>query len=174
MKKIIALSILFLISGVSFCQNNPFEKINFLIGDWQGTGTGFGNEKSKIESGFKYIMKGKYIEVINDSKFEPTESSPEGENHIDKGIISYDNSRKTIVYRQFNIEGYVNQYVLNDFLSNDSLLIFETEVIENFMPGGKARWTIKRVNENQIETKFYVYFPEKDYTCFGTNVLIKE
>jgi len=42
--------------------------LDFLIGEWTGTGSGFGNEKSQIESEFNYIMDGKYIEILNDSK----------------------------------------------------------------------------------------------------------
>ena len=79
-------------------------------------------------------MSGKYIEVKNDSRFEATESKPEGENHIDKGFISYDKSRDMTIFRQFNIEGYVNQYILVDSLSSDTEIVFETEVIENFVP----------------------------------------
>jgi len=75
---------------------------------WSGTGVGFGDEKSIIHSDFKSIMNGTYIEIINDSKFTPTEKIPEGEHHIDKGIISFDKIRELIVLRQFNIEGYVN------------------------------------------------------------------
>jgi len=154
-------------------QINPLDRFNFLKGNWSGSGSGFGNEKSNITSSFHNTMEGKFIEVTNDSKFDPTKNSPEGEHHIDKGFISYDHSRKSIIFRQFNSEGYINQYVLNDSLSNDSLLIFETEIIENFDPRGKARWTIKKISETQIETIFDVFFPNRGYTCFGTNFLTK-
>jgi hypothetical protein len=145
-----------------------------MIGDWSGYGSGFGNEKSSIQSSFQFIISEKYIEVKNESRFEPTEKNPEGEYHIDKGFISYDKDRNIIVFRQFNIEGYINQYTLNDSLSNDSLIVFETEVIENFIPGRNAKWTIKQVSENQIETIFDVSFPNKGYTCFGRNYLTKK
>ena len=159
---------------LSFGQTNTFDKINFVIGEWVGTGSVFGNEKSKIESSFQFVMDGKYIEVRNESRFEPAEKKPEGDYHIDKGFISYDKARKSIVFRQFNNEGYINQYLLNDSLSNDSLLVFETEIIENFVPGGKARWTIKKISEMEIETIFEVSFPNKEYTCFGVNKLSKK
>ena len=112
--------------------------------------------------------------MINDSKFEPTDKKPEGEHHIDKGFISFDKQRKCIVYRQFNIEGFVNQYVLNDSLSIENTLIFETETIENFMPGGSARWTIKKADNNTIETIFEVSFPGGEFTCFGENSLTRK
>jgi hypothetical protein len=119
-------------------------------------------------------MDGNYIEIINESHFKPTEKKPEGEYHIDKGFISYDKSRKVIVFRQFNNEGYINQYVLNDSLSNATNLVFITESIENFMPGGKARWTIKKIKDNLLGIIFDVSFPGKEYACFGTNTLYKK
>ena len=83
----------------------------------------------------------------------------------------FDKIRNLIVFRQFNIEGYVNTYLLIDSLSTDETLVFQTETIENFMPGGKAQWTIKKIDENQIETVFDVSFSNQGYTCFGTNRL---
>ena len=64
---------------------------------WTGKGSGFGNSTSKIESEFKFIIDGKYLEAKNNSKFEPTEKNPDGENNIDWGIMSYDANRKKIV-----------------------------------------------------------------------------
>ena len=92
-------------------------------------------------------------------------NNPGGEHQIDKGFISYDQSRNYIVLRQFNNEGYVNQYELSNSLSTDSILTFESEVIENFVSGGKARWKIKKISDNQIETNFDVAFPGKEYAC---------
>ena len=79
---------------LSFGQDNPLDRINFIIGEWTGSGSGFGNNTSTIESEFQYIMDNKYIEVVNESRFEPTENNPDGEYHIDKGFISFDKSRK--------------------------------------------------------------------------------
>ena len=160
--------------SLSYAQTNPFEKLNTLMGEWTGAGIGFGNNKSKIESNFKLVMGGSYIEISNESQFEPTENNANGEHHIDKGFISYDKARKVIVFRQFNSEGYVNQYVLSDSLSNNKLFVFETELIENFMPGGKAQWIIKLISDKEIETTFNVSFPNKDYSCFGVNKLIRK
>jgi len=163
-----------LLTGLSSAQRDNFKSVNFLIGEWTGTGNGFGNNQSKIESVFRLIMDRKYIEVTNESQFEPNEKNLDGEHHIDRGFISFDKARKLLVYRQFNNEGYVNQYVLSDSLSTEADLVFETEAIENFVPGGKARFTIKKIAENKIETTFDVSFPNKDFSCVGINTLEKK
>jgi predicted enzyme related to lactoylglutathione lyase len=119
-------------------------------------------------------MDGTYLEVSNESWFAPTKQNPKGEHHIDKGFISYDKSRQLLIFRQFNSEGFINQYVLIDTLSDENTLVFETEAIENFVPGGKARWTIKKISETNIETIFDVSLPGKAYSCFGINKLEKK
>ena len=162
------------IINVLYSQNPNFERIDFLMGKWEGSGSGFGNDGSKISSIFKPIFNDEYIFVKNHSIFEPTEKNPQGEEHKDWGNISYDKNRDLLVYRQFNSEGYINQYTLNDSLSNGSRLVLESETIENFVPGGKARWTIIKISEKQIETIFDVSFPNKEYTCFGKNILHKK
>lgn len=173
MKKIFVLLIIISVSKI-FSQSDPFANLKFLVGNWAGEGSGFGNVKSKIESNFEIEMDGKYIEVINQSAFEPTERNEDGEKHKDEGFISYDKARNKIVYRQFNIEGYVNQYILNDSLSNDSTFVFVTENIENFVPGGSAKFTIKKIDDDNIVTVFDVSMSGNKYSCFGTNILTRQ
>jgi len=174
MEKLILSIILGLALTSAFAQQSKFDRLAFLIGDWQGTGSGFGNNQSVITASYKPIMDGTYIEFVNESMFEPTVQNPEGEHHIDKGMISYDNARKAIVIRQYNSEGYFNQYLLNDSVSTADSLVFETEFIENFVPGGSATWTVEQISESEIETNFYVSFPGRKTACFGTNKLIKK
>ncbi|WP_163714567.1 hypothetical protein [Mangrovibacterium lignilyticum] len=173
MKKLTILAVLFLSVVSGFAQESPFEKLSFLYGNWEGTGSGFGNNQSTITASYQPIMDSTYIEFVNDSKFDPTAQNPAGEHHTDKGMISYDKARKQIVIRQFNSEGYINQYVLVNSLSTANLLVFQTEIIENFMPGGSAKWTIEKKSDEEIETNFYVTFPGRDAACFGTNTLHK-
>lgn len=175
MKRMILTTLTVLLALIlSHGQTNRFERLSFILGEWSGTGSGFGNKTSVIESSFQLVMEGKYIEVINDSRVEPTETKPDSKHHIDKGFISFDKNRNSIIFRQFNVEGYINQYLLVDSLSNESLLVFETEMIENFEPERKARWTIKKLSESQIETTFDVLFPDNENTCIGTNILQKK
>jgi len=171
MKKVIVLILLF--STIIFSQNHKYKKFDSLIGKWKGIGTGSENEKSTIRTEFNFVMGSKYIEVINDSQFEPTSKNPDGEHHIDKGFISFDATRNLFVFRQFHIEGFVIQYILVDSLSSESKLVFESEKIENFVRGGKARWTITQITHNAIQTTFDVSMPNKGYQRFGENKFIR-
>lgn len=152
---------------------NPLENFEQLIGNWKGTGTGFGNAQSEVSASYKWLMNKQYIEVKHHSEFEPTDQNLEGEIHDDQGIISFDKDRKVVVFRQYHNEGFFNEYVLNDSLSSPSSFIFETERIENFVPGGRAQFTIRVLDKNKIQTVFDVGFPGREMACFGTNDLEK-
>lgn len=145
------------------------ERFSTLVGSWEGNGEGFGNSKSNITAEYTWLMNKQYIEMKHHSEFEPAEENAEGEVHEDLGILSYDKDRKVAVFRQYHNEGYFTEYILNDSISTPEVLVFETTRIENFVPGGKARFTIKILSENEIETVFDVGFPGKEMACFGTN-----
>ncbi len=157
----------------AYGQKNPLEKLQPLIGNWKGNGS-VGESKSEIHSGFNWAMNNKYIEVKNHSEFEPTEKNKDGEIHDDWGMISYDHGRKKIVFRQFHVEGFVNQYILNDSLSNDTVFIFESEIIENFVPGGRARYTLRLEDNSMLKTIFDIGMPGNELQCYGTNLMRKQ
>ena len=157
----------------SISQEITWKTFNQLEGKWQGSGSGFSGGTSVIHSEFNFVMDGLFMEIKNHSEFAPSEENQKGDIHDDWGIISFDKTREKFVFRQFHSEGFYNQYILNDTLSNPKFLVFETEFIENFVDGGTARFTIILISENKIETVFDVGFPGREMTCYGKNKLIK-
>ena len=157
--------------AINLTAQHKFQPFEPLIGKWKGTGSGSSNNTSAIESSFQFTFNQQYIEVKNQAVFEPTDKYPQGEVHQDWGLISFDKQRKVYVFRQFHVEGFVNQYTLNQEVSTPKKLVFETETIENFVPGGKARWTILINSENVIETIFDLQMPGKEYVNYGKNKL---
>ncbi|MFV0590064.1 MAG: hypothetical protein ACK5M7_01650 [Draconibacterium sp.] len=171
MKNSLLIIALFIVASVH--AQNPLQRFERLSGSWQGTGEGFGNSKSNITAEYNWLMDKQYIEMKHHSEFAPTAQNPKGEIHDDFGVVSFNKDRGIVIFRQYHSEGFFNEYVLNESESNDSTLIFETERIENFVPGGRARFTIKFIADNEIETVFEVGFPGKELVCFGTNRMKK-
>ncbi|HZY09883.1 MAG TPA: hypothetical protein VFF29_01910 [Bacteroidota bacterium] len=115
-------------------KRDTWEPIKFFIGSWEGTGKGEPGV-SKVEREYQFVLDGKYIFAKNKSKYEPQEKNPKGEAHEDWGIFSYDRSRRLFVLRQFHVEGFVNQYVLDTLNRDSTKLVFITESIENIPLG---------------------------------------
>ena len=155
---------LFAIAGQTVCAQPPqwacSDDVRFLIGNWTGretgvAGTGHGTRE------YQYILDGKYIYATNTSRFEAQERNPSGEVHRDWQFLSCDATRSKTVLRQFNSEGYVNQYVLER--PTENVLRFESEALENSPEGTRARLTISLISENEFEEVFELAFAGKDY-----------
>lgn len=172
MKQIFVILIIFpvLLLAQDMKTIDVWKPFKAFIGVWEGTGTGMGGS-SKIQTGFRFVLDDNYIEVKNRAVFEPTEKNPDGEIHEDWGMISYDKARGVFVLREFHTEGYVNQYVLKNSLLGDKTLIFESEIIENFVPGGRVRQTYHFNQAGELKSTFDVSFPGKEFGCFGENTL---
>jgi hypothetical protein len=169
--KITLLCLLF-ITSVSFSQNDSktvkWKDLNFLIGTWEGTGTGkFGD--SKVEREYSYFMGGTYILGKNKSTYEKQEKNPDGEIHVNWDIYSYDKNRKRYVIRQFHEEDITNTFSADSSDIPDGKYEFVYESIENFLPGWKAKEVYDIINEDEFIEIFYLAPPEKEYSEFIRN-----
>ncbi len=132
-----------------------------LIGTWKGTGEG-PDGKGDYERTYQFVLNNKYIEVKNKSVYPATKEKPKGYIHEDRGYISYDKSRKKFVFRQFHIEGFVNEYVLESISADGKTITFVTESIENIPAGwrGKEMYT---VTGTDLIEDFQLAEPKKDF-----------
>lgn len=151
-------------------KQDVLEPVKFLVGEWEGRGEGKSGI-SKVSHDFQFIMKARYLHMKTKAVFEPQDKNPEGEVHEDWGFFSYDQSRKKIVLRQFHIEGFINQYVLEEISEEEKKLVFVSELIESAPPGLEARLTFKLLNADTLEVNFELAFPGRDFDCFTLNVL---
>jgi len=148
-----------------------WQPFRFFLGRWKGTGSGNPGE-SQVEREYKQILNDQFIQVIDRSVYEPQERNPEGEVHEEIGFISYDRSRGKYVLREFHVEGYVNQYLLED--RDAAKLIFLTESIENIPPGWQARTTYEILGKNEFKETFDLAGPGQEWACFITNEFSRE
>jgi hypothetical protein len=139
--------------------------LNALIGTWKGTGDG-ANGKGTYERSYQYVLNKKYIEVRNKAVYPPNDKNPKTYTHEDVGYISYDRMRKKFVFRQFHIEGYINQYVLDSISSDGKTIVFVSEAIENIPAGWRARETYKISNEGSLNEVFELAQPGKEFETY--------
>jgi hypothetical protein len=147
---------------------DKWEAFRFFIGNWKGTATGKPGNGS-VERSYALTLADQFIEINNRSVYPPQESNPEGEVHDDLGLLSYDKARARFVMREFHVEGYVNQYVMEPQEPDDTSFVFVTESIENIPPGWRARTTWEINSEDSFRETFDLAGPEKEWACYIIN-----
>ena len=141
---------------------------NYFIGSWQGSGQGKAGD-SRVERKYEFVLNSKFISVRNKSTYDPQEKNPKGEVHEDWGLISYDKARETYIFRQFHVEGFVNQYILDKLAEDSQTISFVTESIENIPPGWKARETYHILSPDEFVEVFELAPPGKEFELYTEN-----
>lgn len=149
-----------------------WEQLRYFLGSWTGTGTGKPGVSSTIRT-YSLVLADQFIEVRSQSTYAPQENNPSGEVHEELGLISYDKGRSRYVLREFHVEGYVNQYVLEPPAEGDQTLVFVTEAIENIPPGWRARTTLEILTEDSFRETFELAGPGRGWACYITSVLYR-
>jgi hypothetical protein len=153
-------------------KQNTWEPFQFFIGKWTGTGEGKSG-KSTLDREYRFKLNKKFIFNTNRAVFKPTEKNKKGEIHEDFGVLSYDVIRKKYVFRQFHVEGFVNQYVV-DISPDSKTYTFASEDIENLPPGWKVRTILKIEDKNTFNERFELAGAGKDFACLITNRFTRE
>jgi hypothetical protein len=143
-----------------------------LVGRWSGTTEGQPG-KGTVEREYERVLGSRFIQVRNQSTYPPQEQNPKGEPHEDIGLFSFDSARKRIVFRQFHVEGFVNQYVMDPDVKADRLVL-TTEAIENIPSGWRARETYVLTGSDQLEEMFELAEPGKDFELYSRNRLARK
>ena len=145
-----------------------WEPFNFFIGAWQGEGQGQPGT-SRVERNYELVLNEKFLFVKSKSVYEPQEKNPKGETHEEWGLISYDRGRKAYVFRQFHLEGFVNQYVSAEISEDSKTIRFVTEAIENIPTGWKARESYQILGQDEFMEVFELAGPDKDFEVYSKN-----
>ena len=142
-----------------------WTNLKFLIGSWRGIGSGQAGS-SNVARSYQLILNEKFLEVRNKSTYPPQSQNPQGEVHEDLGLISYDEARKAFVFRQFHIEGFVNQYVMDYLAPDGKTIVFTSESIENIPTGWRARESYQVVNPDEFTETFELAAPGKEFELY--------
>jgi len=87
---------------------DPFERVSFLLGRWEGTSEGRPG-RGTVRREYTRALNSRFIRVHNRNEYPPQDKNPQGEIHEDEGFISFDRARQKLVLRQFHAEGFVNE-----------------------------------------------------------------
>lgn len=149
----------FFISGQ---EHNALEDFSFLIGNWQGVESGVPGNGIGFRT-YSWELNKNYIMLKNASHFPKSDKKPIGEVHRDIGIISYNSNDSSIVLREFHVEGFVNIYLFDQSISNDSTFIFITREIENNPGNWVARSTLRKRSDKEFWEIFEIATDGKNF-----------
>ena len=135
------------------------------VGKWQGTSEGQPGTGT-VTREYRAILGDRFIEETNRSVYAPQEKNPKGEIHEHRSFFSFDNARKTVVFRQFHVEGFVNEYVFEP-TTKPGVLVFVSEALENIPKGYRARETYTFFSANEFEEVFEIAEPGKDFELYS-------
>jgi hypothetical protein len=157
------------VSGLAGASQAPtasrLSAVQPLVGTWQGTSEGQPGAGTLTRE-YRAVLRDRFIEETNRSVYPPQEKNPKGEIHEHRSFFSFDNTRQTVVFRQFHGEGFVNQYVLEP-ATKPNVLVFVSEAIENIPKGYRARETYTFISEKEFEEVFEIAEPGKDFVVYS-------
>ena len=145
---------------------SPWEPLRFFVGSWTGVGNGQPGTSS-VEREYSFVLNDRFLEVRNNSTYLPQEKNPKGEVHDDRGFMSWDRARRRFVYRQFHVEGFVNQYVADSVMASPDSIVLRSEAIENIPPGFRARETYRIVGPDEFVERFEMAEPGSEFVLYS-------
>ncbi len=141
--------------------------VHRLVGHWTGKASGQAGEGS-IARRYAFVMNGRYIHETNVTTYPPQEKNQKGEVHEHWSFISFDKARKTLVLRQFHVEGFVNTFRRADAAAGPSAaVVFESESFENFSNAWKARESYEFISEDEFVETFELAPPGKPFSTYS-------
>ena len=161
-----------LVAGPQDARPDPWSPVRVLLGRWEGKATGQAGDGT-VTREYQFVLGGRYIHERNVSTYPPQEKNRKGEVHEHWSFLSDDRGRRTIVLRQFHLEGFVNQYALSAKKSTPNLLIFESVTFENFSNKWRGRETYEVLSPDEIIETFELAPPEKPFEVYSRNHLMR-
>jgi hypothetical protein len=144
---------------------DPFERLAFLIGKWEGASDGQPGQGT-VRREYARALNSRFVRVHNRSEYPAQPKNPKGEIHEDEGFVSFDKARTRLVLRQFHTEGFVNTY-LEDAESSSTKIVFTSEAIENIPAGFRARETYFPQGTDAFEEVFELAEPNKPFEVYS-------
>ncbi len=155
-----------LTAAIGAAQSDPWAPLRFLEGRWEGKASGDPGKGVSTRE-YRFEMRGRFLAAHNKSVYEPKSPGAESEVHEDRGMFSYDRALKKLVLRQFHVEGFVNEYVLDSVSADGQSFEFTTVRIENIAPGWRAKESYRVLSPDEVVETFSLAAPGKDFEVYS-------
>jgi hypothetical protein len=147
-------------------DSDPWLPIRRLNGAWEGQSEGEPGRGTATRT-YAFVLGDGYLHERNVSTYPPQEANRAGEVHEHWSFFSYDRVRKTLVFRQFHQEGFVNQYKMTAEVSGPDRVVFESEGFENFDSSWRARETYVFTSDDEFEETFELARPGMEFSVYS-------
>lgn len=147
-------------------DSDPWKPLRRLTGSWEGHSEGEPGRGTATRT-YAFVLNDGYLHERNVSTYPPQDANPTGEVHEHWSFFSYDRERKTLVFRQFHQEGFVNQYKVNTEMSGPDRVVFESEGFENFDSSWRARETYVFSSDDEFEETFELARPGTEFSVYS-------
>ena len=143
---------------------DPWAALRQLVGTWEGEidgklGVGKGVRR------YEMILGDRFLLARHRSVRLPQEKSPEGDEHEELAVFSYDRQRETIVLREFMSEGVV---VRSPCEIDGNHIVCVAEAVESG-PGIRARLTLEIADRYRFTEIYELGFPGREVELYFTN-----
>ena len=145
---------------------DELHDVRFLVGRWQGSSEGQAGT-GVVNRSYEPVLGERFLHERNKSEYPPQAANPKGEVHEHWSFLSYDKIRKTVVLRQFHVEGFVNTYRLTPRQGSRKVLVFESEEIDNLPGEWRARETYEQISDDEFTETFELAPPGKPFETYG-------
>jgi hypothetical protein len=144
---------------------DQFAPLRFLAGTWRGDQVGRSGQGA-AERTYRFILNDRFLQETNTSTYPPQERNKTGEVHSHMSMISYDATRKRLVFRQFHTEGFVNTYI-EEPNPDVKTIVFVSEAIENIPAGWRAREIYTLLNNDEFKERFELAEPGREFELYS-------
>ena len=143
---------------------DPWATLRLLEGSWTGAIDGKLGTGTAVRD-YEFVLGGGYLLYRHQSVRLPQEKSPEGDQHRELAIYSYDRGRQKLVWRQFMNEGIVVRSICE---IDGSTIVCETEEVEGG-PGIRARMTVEIESRYRFSESYELAWPGADFELYFVN-----
>jgi len=167
-RRILSLVVLWAISAVA--QPDPWAPVRVFEGKWEGTVAGQPGKQSSSRE-YQFVSNGAFLWQRDHSVYEARSPQDAPKVREDFGYFSYDKLAKTLVWRQFHSEGFVNEYRLESVSPDGKGFEFVTVRIENLPPGWRAKKSYRVLSADEFEETFSLVPPGKEFSAYTVALL---